>query len=88
MTKVHDTGYGWIETPEMSKVGAAWLSSEMADALAATAPPLSAADVVLAASELSIETDAARVVGHLLRHDLDLLSARRIVEALRALRDL
>jgi hypothetical protein len=60
----------------------------MARALAATCPPLKPRDVVRAADELAIQTDSTLVIRGLLRTGPDLLGARTIVEALRALRDL
>jgi hypothetical protein len=67
---------------------AAWLSDEMAGALAATCPCLQATDVVRAADELATAMHPAHVTSNLLQLGPDLLSVRRIVEALRALRDL
>jgi hypothetical protein len=65
-----------------------WLSADMALALAATCPPLTANDVVRAADELATETQPAHVIGHLLRCGPTLSEARSVVEALRALNDL
>lgn len=69
------------------RASSAWLSYEMARALAAAYPPLSPKDVVRAADELATETDSLPAISRLLRHGLNLISARGIVEALRALRD-
>jgi hypothetical protein len=69
------------------RISAGWLSFEMARALAATGPPLKPRDVVRAADEVALHTAPAQVVSHLLRHGPDLVSARTIVAALRALRD-
>jgi hypothetical protein len=59
----------------------------MARALAATCPPLKPIDVVRAADELAIDPDPVPVIRRLLRLGPNLLRARCIVEALRALRD-
>jgi hypothetical protein len=75
------------EMPSLSS-SSAWLSHDMARALAATCPPLKSGDVVRAADALADSTDPARVISRLLRLGPDLLGARGIVEALRALRDL
>jgi hypothetical protein len=69
-------------------ISSAWLSAEMACALAASSPPLKAADVVQAADRLTAHAKPTRVIGHLLLHGADLMEVRRVVEALRALRDL
>jgi hypothetical protein len=67
----------------------AWLSAEMACALAASSPPLKTTDVVQAADRLTVHAKPTRVIGHLLLlHGADLMEVRRVVEALRALRDL
>ncbi len=66
---------------------AAWLSYEMARALAATGPPLKPRHVVSAADEVALHIAPAQVIDHLLRHGPDLLRARTIDAALRALRD-
>jgi hypothetical protein len=65
----------------------AWLSYDMARALAATSPPLDPKDVVGAAHELATQTDPVPVISRLLRVGSNLSSARSIVEVLRALRD-
>jgi hypothetical protein len=65
----------------------AWLSDDMARALAAICPPLMARDVIRAANELAIKTDPAWVISRLLRCGTDLVGARNIVEALRAMND-
>jgi hypothetical protein len=70
------------------KISSAWLSAEMAHALAAVCPPLKTADVVQAADRLTAHAKPTRVIGHLLLHGADLMEVRRVVEALRALRDL
>ena len=64
-----------------------WLSPDMAAALAATSPPLTAADVTHAAEGLAERFTPTEAVGVLLRHGGNLLQARQVVEALRALRD-
>jgi hypothetical protein len=76
---------GPMPKPSLSS---AWLSAEMARALAASCPPLKATDVVLGADSLTAHAKPARVIGHLLLHGADLMHVRRVVEALRALRDL
>lgn len=69
------------------RLSAAWLSDDMAQALAAMCPPLETTDVEQAADELTRRAGQTLVVDGLLRRDLDLLEARRLVEVLRALRD-
>ena len=64
------------------------LSAEMARALAASCPPLKTADVVNVADSLTAHAKPTRMIGQLLLHGADLLNVRRVVEALRALRDL
>jgi hypothetical protein len=67
-----------------SRISAAWLSDEMAHALAAMWPPLNATDVMRAADELTSHptpSGAVRLVG-----DEELEPG--VVEALRALQDL
>lgn len=64
-----------------------WLSDEMAHALAAMCSPLETTDVVHAAAKLTEGASAAYVSDYLLRQGADLMIARRVVEALRALRD-
>jgi hypothetical protein len=66
----------------------AWLSHDLAQALAAMCPPLEPGDVLRAADALADSTDPARVISRLLRLGPDLLAARGIVETLSALRDL
>jgi hypothetical protein len=67
---------------------ATWLSYDMACALAATCPPLKPRDVVCAGNELEKMSDPVPVISCLLQRGTDLLGARVIVEALRALHDL
>ena len=69
-------------------ISSAWLSAEMARALAASCPPLKTEDVVQGADSLTAHAKPTRVIGHLLLHGADLMSVRRVVEALRALHDL
>jgi hypothetical protein len=64
-----------------------WLSDDMAHALAAMSPPLSSADVLEAADRLTANLPPAPAIDELLRHGADLLTVRRVIEALRALRD-
>jgi hypothetical protein len=59
----------------------------MALALAATAPALSTTDVTRAADKLAVNARPEHVAGELLRCGADLMEARRVVEALQALRD-
>lgn len=59
----------------------------MARALAAMSPPLSTADVLAAADKLTASLAPAPAIDQLLRHGADLLTVRRVIEALRALRD-
>ena len=66
----------------------AWLSHDMAHALAAMCPPLRPADVEQAARRLMVPAGGTEVIGHLLQSGADLMGVRRVVEALRALRDL
>ena len=64
-----------------------WLTDDMAYALAAMSPPLSSADVQEAADKLTANLAPAPAIDRLLRHGADLLTVRRVIEALRALRD-
>jgi len=66
----------------------AWLSNDMALALAAMSPPLRAQDVVRAANDLTARSAPAPVIRHLLTRGADLKKVRILVEALGALRDL
>jgi hypothetical protein len=65
----------------------AWLSNDMAHALAAACPPLRTTDVAEAADKLTERTNSSPAIEHLLRHGGDLKNAQQVVEALRALRD-
>jgi hypothetical protein len=66
----------------------AWLSDDMARALAAMSPPLRTQDVVQAANELTLHATPTHVIRRLLERGADLMDTRMVVEALRALRDL
>jgi hypothetical protein len=70
-----------------SRTSQPWLSDQMARALAAMSPPLRKSDVFQAADELTANIKAAHVIRHLLPCGADLLQARRVVEALRALHE-
>ena len=70
------------------RTSAAWLSYDMARALAATCPPLSPKDVVSAADDLAAWTNPVPVISRMLWLGSNLSNARSVVEALRALRDL
>ena len=61
------------------KISTAWLSAEMAHALAAVCPPLKTADVVQAADSLTAHAKSTCVIGHLLLHAADLMLVRRVV---------
>lgn len=76
----------WMSNPR--RTSAAWLSYDMARALAATYPPLNPKDVVSAADELAVRTNTVPVINRMLRLGSNLSNARSVVEALRALRDL
>jgi hypothetical protein len=65
----------------------AWLSNDMAHALAAACPPLRTTDVAEAADKLTGRVSSTFVIDHLLRHGGDLRNVQQVVEALRALRD-
>jgi len=65
-----------------------WLSDHMARALAAMSPPLKKKHVFQAADELTSNTDTINVIRHLLPSGADLMQVRKVVEALRALRDI
>ncbi len=65
-----------------------WLSDHMARALAAMSPPLRKRDVFQAADELTANTETTQVIRHLLPRGADLMQVRKVVEALRALRDI
>jgi hypothetical protein len=64
-----------------------WLSDDMAQALAAMSPPLSTADVLEVADKLTANLAPTPAIDQLLQHGADLLTVRRVIEALRALRD-
>jgi hypothetical protein len=70
------------------KISSAWLSAEMAHALAAVCPPLKTADVVQAADSLTAHAKSTRVIGHLLLHAADLMPGAKGCQALLALRGL
>jgi len=55
--------------------------------LAAMSPPLSKDDVLEAADTLTADLAPAPAIDQLLRHGADLMTVRRVIEALRALRD-
>jgi hypothetical protein len=76
-----------LASMSLRRAAPAWLSYDMARALAATSPPLNPKDVVGAANELATQTDPVPVISRLLRLGSNLSRARGIVEALRALRD-
>lgn len=76
----------WMFDPR--RTSAAWLSYDMACALAATCPPLNPKDVISAADELAVRTSPVPVISRMLRLGSNLSNARTVVEALRALRDL
>ena len=71
-----------MASPELSS---GWLTHDVARALAATSPPLTATDVVRAANELAAHAEVSVVIAHLLQHDSDPLTVKGIVETLRAL---
>lgn len=60
----------------------------MAHALAAMCPPLRTSDVVRAANKLATQARPTSVTSQLLRQGADVMSVRRVVEALQALRDI
>jgi hypothetical protein len=70
-----------------ARLSSAWLSNDMAHALAASCPPLEKSDVLQAADKLSARSRPKHVMDYLLRQGADLMKVRRVVEALRALRD-
>jgi hypothetical protein len=70
------------------QASSAWLSDDMAHALAAMCPPLASRDVVQAANDLAARSDPAVIIRRLLTRGADLLQVQRVVEALRALRDI
>jgi hypothetical protein len=90
MTLVHDTASAkcrlWF-MPAL-RIPPAWLSEDMAHALAAMSPPLGAEDVVQAANELTLHAAPTRIIHNLLEQGADLMKVRMLVEALGALRDL
>ena len=92
MTLIHDDrqcrlySYVWMCS---RRISATWLSDEMAHALAAMCPPLQTADVLRAADRLTEHAEAPEVivVDAMFRSDVDRVSVRNVVEALRALHD-
>jgi hypothetical protein len=68
-------------------ISSAWLSDEMARALAAMCPPLEEKHVVRATETLATDSRSVRAIDGLLRQGLDLIRVRQVIEALRALRD-
>jgi hypothetical protein len=73
-----------------SRISAAWLSDEMAHALAAMWPPLDATDIMRAADELTSHPTPSPSV-RLVQHDdaeVDQGVGQGVIEALRALHDL
>src|SRR3954447_12646529 len=93
MMRVHDSPDGAAHTPHertnMIEDGCApsWLSPAMAVALAAAAPPLTPTDITSAAETLTEPNTPIRAIDLLLRRGGNLIQARQLVEALRALRD-
>ena len=89
MIKAHDprTGCAYAEQIDHSCGSSAWLSADMAEALAATAPALTCGDVVHAADQLTLDMRPARVADDLLRRGADLLQAGRVIEVLLVLRE-
>ncbi|MGI9146074.1 MAG: hypothetical protein ACR2IK_05925 [Chloroflexota bacterium] len=70
------------------RVSTSWLGDEMARALSAMCPPLETADVVRAADTLAAaRSQSMHAIDQLLRAGADLMTARRVAEALCALRD-
>jgi hypothetical protein len=65
----------------VTRISSAWLSDDMARALAAMSPPLQSSHVARAADALTMRTGSTRVVGFLLDWGADLRSARTVVEA-------
>jgi hypothetical protein len=65
----------------------AWLSNDMAHALAAACPPLKTTDVAEAADELAGRASSTSVIEQLRRQGGDLKTVQQVVEALCALRD-
>ena len=93
MMRVHDSPGSVAHTPRDRmymtdyRCAPSWLSSDMAVALAATAPPLTPADVTRAAETLMEPNAPVRAIDLLLRRGGNLIQAQQLVEALRALRD-
>jgi hypothetical protein len=71
-----------------STPSSAWLSADMAHALAALCPPLKTIDVVRAANTLTTRATPTHVMETLLHQGADLMDVRQVVAALEALRDL
>lgn len=73
-----------------ARISASWLSDDMAYALAAMCPPLQTTDVLRAADRLSEHAVAPEivVVDGMFRSDVDRVSLRNVIEALRVLYDL
>jgi hypothetical protein len=69
------------------RLSSAWLSEDMAHALAATCPPLATADVIEAAEKLTRIgwSQHIVVVDRLFRSDLDPARVRGVIAALHAL---
>ena len=68
-------------------ISSTWLSADMAEALAATAPALTCSDVIRAADQLTLDIRPSRVTSDLLECGADLLQAGRVIEVLLVLRE-
>jgi hypothetical protein len=69
------------------RTSASWLSDDMAQALAATCPPLKTADVLRAADSLSdhAPTPGLVVLDGMFRSDVDRVNLRNLIEMLQVL---
>ena len=72
------------------RTSASWLSDDMAQALAATCPPLETADVLRAADSLTdhAATPGLVVVDGMFRSDVDRVNLRNLIEMLHVLHGL
>jgi hypothetical protein len=83
-------GQATVAAMATRRTSASWLSDDMAQALAATCPPLETADVLRAADSLSdhAATPGLIVVDGMFRSDVDRVNLRNLIEMLQVLHGL
>src|SRR4051794_18287059 len=86
----HSCGRTTVGAMAPRRTSASWLSDDMAQALAATCPPLETADVLRAADSLTdhAATPGVVVVDGMFRSDVDRVNLRNLIEMLQVLHGL